>query len=202
MLHFAYCNIRYDCLCYSVVVFARCIMHYFVLLVHYDYVNTYDCFLLRSCVCFCLDVSIYVILFLCHFCLLFFFSSRRRHTRCALVTGVQTCALPIFLGIAPRIAAHQAGQIGPFEWRPCRWGGFGRSRRCRTASAAGTQFIGSRDRRMDRIEWAARLGIGADADGVGLVLDVPVHPHRATGVVVLYAWVEGQGETFITYAEN
>src|SRR3546814_1298720 len=27
--------------------------------------------------------------------LCFFFSSRRRHTRCALVTGVQTCALPI-----------------------------------------------------------------------------------------------------------
>src|SRR3546814_15089580 len=30
---------------------------------------------------------------LCLIC--FFFSSRRRHTRCALVTGVQTCALPI-----------------------------------------------------------------------------------------------------------
>src|SRR3546814_826063 len=29
------------------------------------------------------------------FVLLFFFSSRRRHTRCALVTGVQTCVLPI-----------------------------------------------------------------------------------------------------------
>src|SRR3546814_4727958 len=28
---------------------------------------------------------------------MFFFSSRRRHTRCALVTGVQTCALPILL---------------------------------------------------------------------------------------------------------
>src|SRR3546814_8046689 len=27
---------------------------------------------------------------------IFFCSSRRRHTRCALVTGVQTCALPIF----------------------------------------------------------------------------------------------------------
>src|SRR3546814_5890627 len=27
--------------------------------------------------------------------LLFFCSSRRRHTRCALVTGFQTCALPI-----------------------------------------------------------------------------------------------------------
>src|SRR3546814_6453659 len=27
-------------------------------------------------------------------CGVFFFSSRRRHTRCALVTGVRTCALP------------------------------------------------------------------------------------------------------------
>src|SRR3546814_4771365 len=31
---------------------------------------------------------------MCYFVSLFFFSSRRRHTRCALVTGVQTCALP------------------------------------------------------------------------------------------------------------
>src|SRR3546814_6559547 len=31
-------------------------------------------------------------------CSIFFFSSRRRHTRCALVTGVQTCALPISKG--------------------------------------------------------------------------------------------------------
>src|SRR3546814_6303584 len=29
-------------------------------------------------------------------CVCFFFSSRRRHTRCALMTGVQTCALPIW----------------------------------------------------------------------------------------------------------
>src|SRR3546814_6605355 len=32
---------------------------------------------------------------------LFFFSSRRRHTRCALVTGVQTCALPISVAAKP-----------------------------------------------------------------------------------------------------
>src|SRR3546814_4156738 len=32
---------------------------------------------------------------MCNICF-FFFSSRRRHTRCALVTGVQTCALPIY----------------------------------------------------------------------------------------------------------
>src|SRR3546814_4908495 len=34
--------------------------------------------------------------FVCCICF-FFCSSRRRHTRCALVTGVQTCALPICL---------------------------------------------------------------------------------------------------------
>src|SRR3546814_12528555 len=35
---------------------------------------------------------------------LFFCSSRRRHTRCALVTGVQTCALPICGEAEQRIA--------------------------------------------------------------------------------------------------
>src|SRR3546814_267548 len=39
------------------------------------------------------------------FCL-FFFSSRRRHTRCALVTGVQTCALPISLIIKNNIGKY------------------------------------------------------------------------------------------------
>src|SRR3546814_2394326 len=39
---------------------------------------------------------------LCGF-IFFFFSSRIRHTRCALVTGVQTCALPIF--------------TSPWKWR-------------------------------------------------------------------------------------
>src|SRR3546814_1576224 len=36
----------------------------------------------------------------------FFFSSRRRHTRCALVTGVQTCALPISETNAWNMAFH------------------------------------------------------------------------------------------------
>src|SRR3546814_9616634 len=60
-------------------------------------------------------------------CFYFFFSSGRRHTRCALVTGVQTCALPILflyigfrlahpdwvleLGVATRLAAP-AGFVG------------------------------------------------------------------------------------------
>src|SRR3546814_6660852 len=42
----------------------------------------------------------------------FFFSSRRRHTRCALVTGVQTCALPIcrVRGGRPHRSGRAAGQ--------------------------------------------------------------------------------------------
>src|SRR3546814_20820426 len=36
-----------------------------------------------------------MLIFLLSVVFIFFFSSRRRHTRCALVTGVQTCALPI-----------------------------------------------------------------------------------------------------------
>src|SRR3546814_3322604 len=44
-----------------------------------------------SVLCGC---SAWVVMMGAHY---FFFSSRRRHTRCALVTGVQTCALPISL---------------------------------------------------------------------------------------------------------
>src|SRR3546814_4771662 len=45
--------------------------------------------------CCCKDYDDVVCGIVC-WLLVFFFSSRRRHTRCALVTGVQTCALPIF----------------------------------------------------------------------------------------------------------
>src|SRR3546814_3127458 len=37
----------------------------------------------------------------------FFFSSRRRHTICALVTGVQTCALPIYCGFMTQAHSMQ-----------------------------------------------------------------------------------------------
>src|SRR3546814_8397576 len=49
----------------------------------------------------------------CVVLLLFFFASRRRHTRCALVTGVQTCALPIYR-IARRLERGSAdGDLRP-----------------------------------------------------------------------------------------
>src|SRR3546814_11825005 len=44
--------------------------------------------------------------------LFFFFSSRRRHTRCALVTGVQTCALPISEGAHLTHGDHRIAGLG------------------------------------------------------------------------------------------
>src|SRR3546814_1207341 len=61
--------------------------------------------------------------------LIFFVASRRRHTRCALVTGVQTCALPIFngrSGIGPithfdasAFATRISGEVKGFD--PTEW---------------------------------------------------------------------------------
>src|SRR3546814_7431556 len=72
----------------------------------------------------------------------FFFSSRRRHTRCALVTGVQTCALPIWSGCAtparspdigpePRPAESDGGSarlVSRFGFRAGEMAGAGRQR--------------------------------------------------------------------------
>src|SRR3546814_3053987 len=57
---------------------------------------------------------------MCMLCFVFFCSSRRRHTRCALVTGVQTCALPISgtssvtlgCGVASNSSSSQAIYVG------------------------------------------------------------------------------------------
>src|SRR3546814_6208663 len=75
------------------------------------------------------------------YCYLCFFSSRRRHTRCALVTGVQTCALPIYLRtfevsldttlalrdeVPPdRILVTESGILGPADVARMRAAGIG-----------------------------------------------------------------------------
>src|SRR3546814_522475 len=66
-------------------------------------------------------------------CVLFVFSSRRRHTRCALVTGVQTCALPI----SDRRGRDQSRDPGCGRCRQhsCRPTGAGRG--CRAAAGEG-----------------------------------------------------------------
>src|SRR3546814_2211599 len=47
----------------------------------------------------------------------FFFSSRRRHTICALVTGVQTCALPIYVG-EERVVLKDGVDVAPIGRDP------------------------------------------------------------------------------------
>src|SRR3546814_10314743 len=101
--------------------------------------------------------------------LVFFFSSRRRHTRCALVTGVQTCALPISrLGRSAadsRRARRRDGRGGRADW------GCGRSR----AVSAGDGGMIRVSAQAGAIDVAAELaahdagGHGASASFVGRV---------------------------------
>src|SRR3546814_3170961 len=62
-----------------------------------------------------------MIMLIFSFMYVFFFSSRRRHTRCALVTGVQTCALPISSGHDSRqviLALNSAVEVLKRQNRP------------------------------------------------------------------------------------
>src|SRR3546814_4771040 len=84
-----------------------------------------------------------------------FFTSRRRHTRCALVTGVQTCALPI--STRDRAMTDAAGIIRDLGLKPHPEGGhycetfrdaacLGRGTTARGASTA-IYFLRSEERR-------------------------------------------------------
>src|SRR3546814_11076045 len=50
----------------------------------------------------------------------FFFSSRRRHTRCALVTGVQTCALPILVAMEQIAAEADVAKATLYNYFPVK----------------------------------------------------------------------------------
>src|SRR3546814_1657678 len=97
-----------------------------------------------------------------------FFTSRRRHTRCALVTGVQTCALPIYT----------QDQCGGDAASACRFGGeqvlqvTDVGDRCRAAVIEimdeAEQFaLGLGDERMDRLVGVEEThpGRGGDVGG-------------------------------------
>src|SRR3546814_7329904 len=87
--------------------------------------------------CSCVSIVLCFFVFV-----IFFFSSRRRHTRCALVTGVQTCALPI----SADEAGHQPDG-GPYRRDDGRGTGPRAERRAAMAgSLAGDRKTSCRER--------------------------------------------------------
>src|SRR3546814_6190744 len=81
VLCFCLCGFSRCCFCIVLQWLCDCRMYISYVLLSIAFFD----FIFLWCV---IKVSLYLLGF-------FFFSSRRRHTRCALVTGVQTCALPI-----------------------------------------------------------------------------------------------------------
>src|SRR3546814_4103554 len=83
-----------------------------------------------------------------------FFASRRRHTRCALVTGVQTCALPILSRRPQGSAGFGSGLVPPRRRKKDRRG------IRRMADTATHAQAGSGETRRDFLYLAA-VGMGA-----------------------------------------
>src|SRR3546814_21176113 len=112
-----------------------------------------------------------------------FFSSRRRHTRCALVTGVQTCALPISLPTAlsrQRFVQGDEGARAPgasLLELACRLGPI----RSRGTSAVASGRIRS---------WRCADGAGAPGGGAGRGPDEGPGTDRTRG----RPWERGSGE--------
>src|SRR3546814_1478373 len=99
----------------------------------------------------------------------FFFSSRRRHTRCALVTGVQTCALPILQDRSDDCEnVIIDGRARDPDYGTQYWEVYDRRRRLhRLLDFAGTELndLG----RPDRIELARQLLTAVNALHIGWI---------------------------------
>src|SRR3546814_12831223 len=90
--------------------------------------------------------------------LFFFFSSKRRHTSCALVTGVQTCALPISLDSINEVAQTLAAERDQIQ---------ATLRAARLASEHLEGIMSSAERVMDRLDH------GSEVMDQTLVADLP-----------------------------
>src|SRR3546814_10688390 len=87
-----------------------------------------------------------------YFLVFFFFSSRRRHTRCALVTGVQTCALPILVSSPMEMALFCA--LSKNSVKRCagvQGGARSRRRGSRQGCGAGREVLGEARQSRERL---------------------------------------------------
>src|SRR3546814_3010133 len=78
---------------------------------------------------------------------IFFFSSRRRHTRCALVTGVQTCALPIWSLVGLLNTAQAGSTLDIDSPQPLR---IGTLLSAQVQDAQTLKFVRSEERRVGK----------------------------------------------------
>src|SRR3546814_14592665 len=98
---------------------------------------------------------------------MFFFSSRRRHTRCALVTGVQTCALPILASleeIGEAIATAQEAGAQHIVILKCT------SQYPANASDANLRTMADMQERFD-----VQVGLSDHTLGIGVAIAAVVH---------------------------
>src|SRR3546814_13765272 len=112
----------------------------------------------------------------------FFFSSRRRHTRCALVTGVQTCALPICAGDGAglfRPLQHPGGYRRPLRRAAACQGDF------RLMSATGAEKQAApgtpealRDEVVEQLKTVFDQEIPVNIYELGLIYNVEVNEAR------------------------
>src|SRR3546814_4746676 len=111
----------------------------------------------------CVLILFYFLYLVC----VFFFSIRRRHTRCALVTGVQTCALPIltmsptYSPLAVFLKVPMVAMILPFRFRDHDHhglDGLGHDRGCRGRSRRQIGRESGRERVCQYVEVAVVAG--------------------------------------------
>src|SRR3546814_10369166 len=115
----------------------------------------------------------------------FFFASRRRHTRCALVTGVQTCALPILIArddsqLIPRASCRAATAARDAERVGIGW-------------YEGQDF-GTADALLDS---QAVAGQRLAADDVAQVVGEMLERRETAGLGVEMRKIEAQAETLL-----
>src|SRR3546814_11735750 len=109
--------------------------------------------------------------------LCFLFSSRRRHTRCALVTGVQTCALPILItnGVSirdQRRVQHQKSGMWQ-AYRPAK----GQKRKIECSVRDSSQALAVVEAAL---AVTAEIQVYLDVeDELALTLEAPSAQHRA-----------------------
>src|SRR3546814_1254620 len=114
----------------------------------------------------------------------FFFSSRRQHTRCALVTGVQTCALPIchrrgaggrVMDVAPDCSVAASSQLKPLFSPFC----LGRINLCNRLVVAPMTRVSSTEDGLATPRLAAYYRAFAEG-GFGLVITAGIRSEEHT----------------------